>query len=73
VAKRHGLRLETDEDLYEAADRGELEGLDLVLSFLFSKRTHAPLIELPRLGCLNFHPAPLPDLRGVGSYNVAIL
>jgi methionyl-tRNA formyltransferase len=73
VARRHGLRLATDEDLYEETDRGELEGLDLVLSFLFWKRIHAPLIELPRLGCLNFHPAPLPDLRGVGGYNVAIL
>jgi methionyl-tRNA formyltransferase len=31
------------------------------------------LIEGPRLGCLNFHPAPLPEMRGVGGYNVAIL
>ncbi len=25
------------------------------------------------MGCLNFHPAPLPDFRGLGGYNVAIL
>ncbi len=30
-------------------------------------------MSLGRLGCLNFHPAPLPDFRGLGGYNVAIL
>jgi methionyl-tRNA formyltransferase len=44
-----------------------------VISFLFWKRIRRPLIELGRVGCLNFHPAPLPDIRGVGGYNVAVL
>ena len=44
-----------------------------MLSFLFWKRLRAPLIELGRIGCLNFHPAPLPDMRGMGGFNVAIL
>ena len=69
VAERHGLRLTSDEELYDE----DLEEIDLVISFLFWKRIEAPLIERPRLGCLNFHPAPLPDMRGVGGYNVAIL
>ena|SRR5215211_3999506 len=69
VAERHCLPLCSDEELYEAPPAG----IDLVLSFLFWKRLRGPLIELPRLGCLNFHPAPLPDMRGVGGYNVAIL
>ncbi|MDQ4048088.1 MAG: formyl transferase [Actinomycetota bacterium] len=71
AAGRHGLRLATDEELY--ADIDELADVDLVLSFLFWKRIRVPLIELPRLGCINFHPAPLPDMRGIGGYNVAIL
>jgi methionyl-tRNA formyltransferase len=73
VAERHGLPLLSDEDLYAAAERGELADLDLIVSFLFWKRIREPLISLPRAGCLNFHPAPLPDIRGVGGYNVAIL
>jgi methionyl-tRNA formyltransferase len=78
VAEHHSLPLVSDEDLYRAlAEPGssalDLEGVDLVISFLFWKRIRAPLIELGSLGCLNFHPAPLPDLRGVGGYNVAIL
>jgi len=70
AARRRGLRLATDDELYGESD--VLGPVDLVLSFLFWKRIRAPLIQLPRLGCLNFHPAPLPDMRGIGGYNVAI-
>jgi methionyl-tRNA formyltransferase len=78
AASRHGIPLATDGDLYAAIEdpagaRLDLEGVDLVLSFLFWKRIRAPLIELGSIGCLNFHPSPLPDIRGLGGYNVAIL
>ena len=78
AASRHDLPLVADEDLYAAiADPGgarvDLGGVDLVLSFLFWKRLRTPLIELGSVGCLNFHPAPLPDIRGLGGYNVAVL
>jgi methionyl-tRNA formyltransferase len=69
VAERRGLPLVSDDELYEA----ELGEVDLAISFLYWRRIRAPLIEGPRLGCLNFHPAPLPEMRGVGGYNVAIL
>jgi len=78
AARRHGLPLAAPEELYAAIEspaesRLDLEGVDLVLSFLFWRLIRPPLIALGRLGCLNFHPAPLPDMRGVGGYNVAIL
>jgi methionyl-tRNA formyltransferase len=78
VADRHGLTLASDEQLYAAIERPDdgavdLRDVDLVLSFLFWRRIRAPLIALPRVACLNFHPAPLPDMRGLGGYNVAIL
>jgi methionyl-tRNA formyltransferase len=73
VAERHGLPLVDDEELYAAIERGAPPEADLVLSFLFWKRIRPPLIGLGRLGCLNFHPAPLPEFRGLGGYNVAIL
>jgi methionyl-tRNA formyltransferase len=69
VAERHGLRLASDDELY--ADPPE--DVDLVISFLFWKRIREPLLSLGRVGCLNFHPAPLPDMRGLGGYNVAVL
>jgi methionyl-tRNA formyltransferase len=78
AAERAGLPLATDDDVYAAiADPAaaaiDLTGIDAIFSFLFWKRIRPPLIELGRLGCLNFHPAPLPDMRGLGGYNVAIL
>ena len=72
AANRHGLRLASDDDLYAEIADGSLAGVDLVLSFLFWKRIRAPLIGAAQVACLNFHPAPLPDIRGIGGYNVAI-
>jgi methionyl-tRNA formyltransferase len=73
VAQRHGLRLMSDDELYAAAESGDLSDVDVVVSFLYWRLIREPLISLGRVGCLNFHPAPLPDFRGVGGYNVAIL
>jgi len=69
AAERHGLALTTEAELY-ADPPGDV---DVVVSFLFWNLIREPLISLGRIGCLNFHPAPLPDFRGVGGYNVAIL
>jgi methionyl-tRNA formyltransferase len=69
VAGRHGLPLVDDAELHAAPP----DDVDLVISFLFWKRIREPVLSLARIGCLNFHPAPLPDLRGLGGYNVAIL
>jgi methionyl-tRNA formyltransferase len=68
AAGRHGLALATVDEVY-AMEMGEL---DAVISFLFWERIREPLISGPRIGCLNFHPAPLPDIRGLGGYNIAI-
>jgi methionyl-tRNA formyltransferase len=69
VAERRGLPLVSDDELY----REPPEDVDVVISFLFWRLIREPLVSLGRIGCLNFHPAPLPDLRGLGGYNVAIL
>ena len=69
AAGRLELPLVTEADLYADPPAD----VDVVISFLFWKLIREPLISLGRIGCLNFHPAPLPDFRGVGGYNVAIL
>jgi methionyl-tRNA formyltransferase len=69
AARRHGLPLVSDEDLYAAPPAD----VDLVVSFLYWRLIREPLISLGRIGCLNLHPAPLPDFRGLGGYNVAVL
>jgi methionyl-tRNA formyltransferase len=47
--------------------------VDLVVSFLFPERVRAPLLMLPKLGAINFHPAPLPEYGGMAGYNLAVL
>lgn len=49
------------------------DAVDLVVSYLYWRKIRKPLIEIPRYGCINFHPAILPDWRGTAGYNIAIL
>lgn len=71
VVKRHGLKLLRYDDY--TADIKTLGDVDLAVSFLHSKKIKDPLLSYPRYGIINFHPAPLPALKGCGGYNVAIL
>jgi methionyl-tRNA formyltransferase len=71
AAERHGLELVSVREIYDRLEAGEQ--LDVVVSFLFWERIREPLISAPAIGCLNFHPAPLPDFRGLGGFNVAIV
>lgn len=47
--------------------------VDLVISWLYDKKIKEPFISSPKIGCINFHPAPLPDYGGSGGCNMAIL
>lgn len=38
---------------------------DLLVSAFFNQRLHAPALALPKHGCLNIHPALLPEAKGV--------
>jgi len=81
IAARHGLPTTTDKHLYDVLEGRSspdslpfsLDGIDLVISLLYWKRIRKPLIQLPIIACINFHPAPLPEFRGIGGYNVAVL
>lgn len=72
VASSLGIPTESDEGVYERIASGELREIDVVVSFLFWKRIREPLIVAPRFGCINFHPAPLPEFRGVSGYSLAV-
>ena len=79
TAEDLGLPVVTPAELMAAAKgrskTGDLDlgNVDLVLSFLYWKKIPRELIDLPRIGCFNFHPAPLPEYRGRRGYNFAIL
>ena len=46
---------------------------DLGLSVLYWKRLDPVFLDCPRLGCINFHPAPLPEYKGTAGYNMAVM
>ncbi len=53
--------------------RPSLRDIDLVISYLYPKRIRSELIHIAKRGCINFHPAPLPENKGRAGYNTAIL
>lgn len=72
LANELGLPLYDFDDALAAAEDGSLE-FDLGLSVLYWRKLRGALLNRPHLGIVNFHPAPLPDYKGVGGYNCAIL
>jgi methionyl-tRNA formyltransferase len=78
LAKKEGIETIPYEKIYEIIqdeselDRLGLHDIDLIISYLFWKKIKSPLLQLPKIGCINFHPAPLPDFRGVNGYSFAI-
>jgi len=59
--------------VYTTRNLNDAEGLkflaacapDLLVCAYFNQRLHAPTLTLPKLGCLNVHPALLPEAKGV--------
>lgn len=72
IARRLQIPVISMEEAETFVQREDTE-VDLVVSYLFWRKIRAPLINRPALGCINFHPAILPDWRGTAGYNIAIL
>jgi methionyl-tRNA formyltransferase len=72
MAKKHGIPLMRFEQALEACEKGELE-FDVGISMLYWRKLKGALLSSAKRGIVNFHPAPLPDYKGVGGYNLAIL
>lgn len=70
LAQKHKIPIFAERQIYKSLKN--FKDVDLVLSCRFWKLLKKPLIELPRIGCINFHPAPLPKFRGMYVYNFAI-
>ena len=76
LGKKHNITVLNDgKALYQMIKDGDerIKNVDLVISYLYPRRIKMPLINLASLGCVNFHPAPLPDYKSRAGYNTAIL
>lgn len=68
ICKLHNIKTLTENQLYEK----KFFDIDLVISYLYPNKIKKDLLLLPKLGCINFHPAPLPNYRGVCGYSFGI-
>ncbi|MEZ6174024.1 MAG: formyltransferase family protein [Phycisphaerales bacterium] len=75
----HNIPLLDEEQIYDHMSRGKsiasinLEEIDVVLSMFHQSRIKSPILDLPKIGAINIHPAPLPEFQGWGVYNFAIV
>lgn len=72
LAQRLGYVCYTFEEALDQLRNGELV-YDLGVSILYWRKLTAEFLAAPKMGSINFHPAPLPDYKGTGGYNFAIL
>lgn len=72
AANRLGLPLYTFDTALAAMKEGRLK-YDLGLSVLYWRKLRDEFLTVPPLGTINFHPAILPEYKGTGGYNLAIM
>jgi methionyl-tRNA formyltransferase len=74
IKARHGIPVVGSEDVNDAETMALIQSWqpDLVISIYLNQLIKCDLIRLPRLGCLNIHPALLPRNRGLFPYFWAI-
>lgn len=67
IARAHGVAVLSPADVNAPEFLDELDALrpDLIVSVSCPQIFKEPLLELPRLGCVNLHSALLPEYRGV--------
>ena len=76
IARKHGIPvLRGSKKLYTLIAKNDrrIRNVNVVVSYLCAERIRQPLIDLASHGCVNFHPAPLPDYKSRAGYNTAIL
>lgn len=72
VARAADIPVYTFDTALEAM-RDKKLNYDIGFSMLYWRKLKYEFLSIPKYGCVNFHPAPLPDYKGVGGYNLAIL
>ncbi|MGI9416180.1 MAG: methionyl-tRNA formyltransferase, partial [Hyphomicrobiales bacterium] len=74
-AETHGLQVLTPSSMKDAAAREAFAGLeaDVAVVVAYGQILPAPVLDAPRLGCLNLHASLLPRWRGGATNPRAIL
>tara|TARA_Y100000401_G_scaffold18184_1_gene12325 strand:+ start:302 stop:1096 length:795 start_codon:yes stop_codon:yes gene_type:complete len=72
VAIRNNIKIYNFDSAMSAMKEGALD-YDIGVSMLYWRKLKDLFLSVPKLGNINFHPAPLPDYKGTAGYNIAIL
>ncbi len=72
VARKYGIKIFEFNSALELIEDGSLS-FDLGLSMLYWRKLKGGFLTVPKIGVINFHPAPLPEYKGTAGYNLAIL
>lgn len=71
-ARMNGLPAISLETAYDNLEKNQ-NWCDIGISYLYWNILKNPIIDVPRYGCINFHPAPLPEYKGRAGCSFAIL
>jgi methionyl-tRNA formyltransferase len=70
--KSNAIPIYPFKELEEKLEKNEIIA-DVGFSVLYWKKFKGSYLEKLPLGLINFHPAPLPEFKGIGGYNLALL
>lgn len=79
TARSHGVPLIDEAELYAGLTGAptplseKIGEVDLLICMFHQAKIREPVLGIGRIASVNFHPAPLPEYRGWGVYNQAIL
>jgi methionyl-tRNA formyltransferase len=75
LAKQAGIKLYEIEDINHPDFLEELRQLqpDVLFNIAFLQLYKAPILAVPKMGCINFHPGPLPKYGGSNGWVWAII
>jgi methionyl-tRNA formyltransferase len=75
LANQAGIRVYELDDINNVhfLEELRLSSPDVIFNIAFLQLYRAPLLAIPRLGCINFHPGPLPRYGGSNAWVWAII
>jgi len=64
--------IKIDHEICTVKDNPPLSNFDLGVSYCYPRKITEPLLSTPRMGFVNYHPAPLPKYKGPTELDDAI-
>ena len=64
--------LKLEFEVFTIKDNPTLKPFNLGVSYCYPRKITEPLLSTPKLGFVNYHPAPLPNYRGPTELDEAI-